>query len=174
MAIAPCLASLPSLSYNIIFSRPREAQPWLHSFSAAFQYGYNSGLSHFSSFQENCLHLPSANSFTISPKMLLTFWLQTSPFHSSSWKSHSIHYLCQAPCAVLAGRLYFEASMRHILNVMLQLSHAEIYFGCLKSDFSGVQDHITSELFNTLFFHLCLLKLGVNVAQGGGENQSNK
>lgn len=45
--------------------------------------------------------------------MLLTFWLQTSPFHSSSWKSHSIHYLCQAPCAVLAGRLYFEASMWH-------------------------------------------------------------
>lgn len=101
--------------------------------------------------------------------MLLTFWLQTSPFHSSSWKSHSIHYLCQAPCAVLAGRLYFEASMQHILNVMLQLSHAEIYLGCLKPDFSRIQNYITSELSNTLSFHLCLLKLGENVAQGGGE-----
>lgn len=79
-----------------------------------------------------------------SAEMLLTFWLQTSPFHSSSWKPHSIHYLCQAPCAVLAGRLYFEASMWHILNVMLQLSHAEIYLGCLKSDFARVQNYITS------------------------------
>lgn len=49
-------------------------------------------------------------------------------------------------------------------------------FGCLKSDFSRVQNYITSELLNSLSFHLCLLKLGVNVAQGvGGKiNQTKK
>lgn len=59
---------------------------------------------------------------------------------------------------------------------MLQLSHAAIYLESLNSDFSRVQNDITSKLFNTLSFHLCLLKLGVNVAQGEGEkpNQINK
>lgn len=59
---------------------------------------------------------------------------------------------------------------------MLQLSHAAIYLGSLKSDFSRVQHDITSKLFNTLSFHLCLPKLSVTVAQGEGKNpnQINK
>lgn len=97
------------LGTTVFFSNSREAKAWLHSFSALFQYRYDPGLPHFSSLQTPIsILLPSP---LVIPQMLLTFRLQTSPFHSFSWKSHSIHYLCQAPRAVLAGRLYFEARL---------------------------------------------------------------
>lgn len=81
-----------------------------------------------------------------------------------------------SPLCCPSWQAILKLVLRHILNVMLHLSHAEIYLGCLKPDFSRVQNYITSELFNTLSFHLCLLKLGVNVAQGAGgkTNQTKK
>lgn len=144
----PC--SLPGTT--VFFSGSSEAQAWLHPFSALFQYRYNSGLSHFSSLQ--------------APIAWILQTLLQSPLKSSSWFDCRLHHFIPSAGSLVPSIISFKPpvlsglagsilkqDLWHILNVMLHLSRAAIYFSFLKSDFSGIQNDTASELFSNSPFN---------------------
>lgn len=90
-------------------------------------------------------------------------WLQTSPFHSFSWKSCSIHYLCQAPCAVRAGRLYFEARLMTHTKCHATSEPRSNLFQFFKVWFFRHPKRYRLWIVQQFSFQLRTPKLGVNV-----------
>lgn len=131
MAMAHCPVRLPSLRYNTILSRPREAQAWLHPFSALFQDRYNPWLSHFSSFQENFFTFLLPTLFQSALKCYSRFDYRLHHFIPPAGSLIPSIISVKSPVlSLLAGSIL--KLVCDILNVTLQLSHAEIYFWVFK------------------------------------------